>query len=90
MFRPTNTDMEDKHYGYCYDIDLIRIQYSMVVAFGRHHKRGVEASGCATPFVVFFVLAMNKVSIVAVTTILVLHIGNGQSEHVFGHHVPRY
>ena len=31
---------------------------------------------------VSFVLALNKVSIVAVTTLLVLHVSNGQSEHV--------
>ena len=30
-----------------------------------------------------FVLALNKVNIVAVTTILVLHVGNGLSEHVW-------
>ena len=28
------------------------------------------------------ILALNKVNIVAVTTILVLHVGNGRSEHV--------
>ena len=32
--------------------------------------------------VVSFVLALNKVNIVAVTTILVVHVGNGRSEHV--------
>ena len=36
----------------------------------------------ATSFVVSFVLALNKVNIVAVTTMLVLHVGNGRSEHV--------
>ena len=34
-------------------------------------------------------LDVNKVNIVAVTTILVLHVGNGRSEHVIGHHVHR-
>ena len=36
----------------------------------------------ATSFVVSFVLALNKVKIVAATTILALHVGNGQSKHV--------
>ena len=40
------------------------------------------AFGRATSIVVSFVLALNKVIIVAVTTILVLHVGNGRSEHV--------
>ena len=39
-------------------------------------------NGRATSFVVSFVLALNMVNIVAVTTILVLHVGNGQSGHV--------
>ena len=46
-----------------------------VAAFGRHHGRGGEAFGRATSFVVSFVLALNRVSIVAVNAILVLHVG---------------
>ena len=38
----------------------------------------------ATSFVVSFVLSSNRVNIVAVTTILVLHV------RVIGHHVPRH
>ena len=38
--------------------------------------------GRGTSFVVSFVLALNRVNVVAVTTILVLHVG------VIGHHVP--
>ena len=53
-----------------------------VAAVGRHHKRGAAASGRGTSFVVSFVLALNRVNVVAVTTILVLHVG------VIGHHVP--
>ena len=71
MFRPTITDMQDKHCGDCYDFYPIQSQYTKVAAFGR-----------ATSFVVSFVLASNKVIIVAITTILVLHVGNGRSEHV--------
>ena len=44
--------------------------------------KGGAAVGRATSFVVSFVLALNRVNIVAVTTILVLHVGNGRSEHV--------
>jgi hypothetical protein len=36
----------------------------------------------ATSFVVSFVLALNRVSIEAVTTILALYVGNGRSEHM--------
>ena len=56
------------------------IATTKVAAVGRHHKRGGAASGRATSFVVSFVLALNRVNIVAVTTILVLHVG------VIGHH----
>ena len=52
-------------------------------AVGRHHKRGGAAFGRATSFVVSFVLALNSVNIVAVTTIIVVHVG------VIGYHVPR-
>ena len=82
MFRQTITDMQDKYCGNCYDIYLIQSQYTKVAAFGRHHKRGGAAFGRATSFEVSFVLALNKVNIVAVTTILVLHVGNDRSEHV--------
>ena len=74
--------MQDKYCGYCYDIYLFQSQYTKVPAFGRHHKRGCAAFGHATSFVVSFELALNEVSIIGVTTILVLHVGNGRSEHV--------
>ena len=50
----------------------------------RHHKRGGAAFGRAPSFVASFVLALNRVNIVAVTRIPVLHVG------VIGHHVPRH
>ena len=74
--------MQDKYCGNCYDLFLVLSQYTKVAGFGRHHKRGGAAFGRATFFVVSFVLAWNKVNIVAVTTILVLHVGTGRSEHV--------
>ena len=82
MFRPTITDMQDKYCGNCYDINLIRSQYK------GNHKRGGAAEGRVTSFVVaaagrhLCILALNEVNIVAVITILVLHVGNGWSEHV--------
>ena len=82
MFRPTITDMQNKYCGDCYDIYTIQSQYTKVAACGRHHKRGVAAFGRAASFVASFVLALNCVNIVAVTTMLVLHVGNGRSEHV--------
>ena len=40
-----------------------------VAAFGRHHKRGDAAFGCATSFVASFVEAVNIANIVAVKTV---------------------
>ena len=51
-------------------------------AAGRQHKNSGAAFGRATSFVVSFGLVLNVVNIVAVTTIIVLHAGNGCSEHV--------
>ena len=79
--RPLPT-CKDKYCGNCYDIYFIQSQYTKVAAFGRHHKRGGAAFGLATSFVVPFVWTLNKVNIVAVTTLLVLHVGKGRSEHV--------
>ena len=82
MLRPTITDMQDKYCGDCYDIYLIQSQYN------ENHKRGGAAEGRVTSFVVadegrhLCILALNNVNIVAVTTILVLHVGDGRSEHV--------
>ena len=57
-----------------------------VAAFGRYHKGRGAAFGRATSFVVPVVvaLALNMVNIVAVTAILVLHLG------VIGQYVPRH
>ena len=82
MFRPTIADMQDKYCGDCYDIYLIQSQYK------GNHKRDGAAEGRATSFVIaakgrhLCILALNKVNIVAVTTILVLPVGNGRSAHV--------
>ena len=70
-----HTDMQDKYCGNCYDIHPIQSQYTKVAACGRHHKRGDEAFGRATSFVVSFVLPFNRVNIVAVNATLVLHVG---------------
>ena len=77
-----HTDMQDKYCGHSNDIHPIQSQYTKVAAVGRHHKRGGAAFGRATSFVVSFVLALNRVNVVAVTTILVLQVC------VIGHHVP--
>ena len=77
-----HTDMQDKYCGDCYDIHPIQSQYK------GNHKRGGAAEGRVTSFVVaaegrhLCILALNRVNVVAVTTILVLHVG------VIGHHVP--
>ena len=71
MLGPTITDMQDKYCGDCYDIYLIPSQYK------GNHKRGGAAEGRH-----FCILALSRVKIVAVTTILVLHVGNGRFEHV--------
>ena len=76
--------------GDCYDIYPIQSQYK------GNHKTGGAAEGRVTSFVVaaagrhLCILALKKVNIVAVTTILVLHVGNGRSKHVIGHHVSRH
>ena len=44
-------------------------------------KKGATTKGRATSFVVSFVLAFNRVNIVAVTTILVLHVGEIVPRH---------
>ena len=79
-----HTDMQDKYCGDWYNIHPIQCQYK-----GKH-KRGGAAEGRVTAFVVaakgryLCILVLNRVNIVAVTTILVLHVG------VIGHHVPRH
>ena len=76
--------MQDKYCVDCYDIHSIHNHYK------GNHKRGGAAEGRATSFVVaargrlLCILALNTVNILAVTTILVLHVG------VIGHHVPRH
>ena len=69
MFRPTITDMQHKYCGNFYDIYPIESQYTKVVAYGRHHKRGGAAFGCITSFLVSCVLALNAVNIAAVCNI---------------------
>ena len=63
-----HTDMQDQYCGHSNDVNPIQSQ----------HKGG----GRGTSSVVSFVLALNRVNVIAVTTILVLHVG------VIGHHVP--
>ena len=46
-----------------------------VAAVGRPHKRGAAASGRGTSFVVSFVLALNRLNIVAVNAKRFLHVG---------------
>ena len=43
--------------------------HTKVAAFGRHHKRGAAAFGRATSFVVSFVCALTRASILALSTI---------------------
>ena len=60
-----------------------------MAAFCRHHKRGDAAFGRATSFVVSFVLALNSVNIVAITTILVLHVGDDPKMNFQGQETTR-
>ena len=69
-----HTDMYDNYCGDCYDIHTIQSQYTKVAAVGRHHKRGGAAFGRPTSFVASFVAAVNIVNIVAVNTVLILHL----------------
>ena len=45
-----------------------------MAACDRHHKRGGAAIGRASSFVIFFVMAFNRVGIVAINAIVVLHV----------------
>ena len=77
-----HTDMQDKYCGHCYDIHPIQSQYK------GNHKEGGAAEGRVTSFVVsangphLCISALNRMNDVAMTTILVLHVG------VIGHHIP--
>ena len=82
-----HTDMQDKYCGHSNDINPIQSQYNGGGRWPPPQKRwrGLTAAppllwSAAPP--VSFVLALNRVNVVAVTTILVLHVG------VIGHHVP--
>ena len=50
------------------------IATTKVAAVGRHYKRGAAAPGQETSFVVSFVVAMNRVDVVALNTIFVLRL----------------
>ena len=63
-----HTDMQSKYCSDCYDIHPIQSQYT------RNHKRGGAASGCATSFMVSFVVAMHGVDVVELNTIFVLFV----------------
>ena len=73
-----HTDMQDKSCGDCYDTHPIQSNYT------RTHARAGAAEGRATAAGLLCILALNRVNIVAVTTILDLHVG------VIVHHVPRH
>ena len=74
--------MQDEYCGDCYNIYITQSQYK------GSHKRGGVAEGRVTSFVVaaagrhLCASALNMVNVVAVTTLLVLHVG------VIGHHDP--
>ena len=86
MFKPTITDMEDKYCGNCNDIYPIQSQDKGggLRPPPQKRRRGQKetqrkpqkATGRR------LLLPLNKVNIVAMTTILVFHVGNGLSEHV--------
>ena len=73
-----HTDMQDKYCGPSNDINPIQ-RWRPLAATTEEVPRPY---GRGTSSVVSFVLALNRVNVVAVTTILVLHVG------VIGHHVP--
>ena len=79
----SNTAMQDKYCDHCFDIHHMHSQYK------GNHKSGGAAEGCVTSFVAaaasrhLCILALNRVNVVAVTTIIVLRVG------VIGYPVPR-
>ena len=58
---------------------MIAIIITLFKANTKEATKKVARPKAAPPL---FILALNKVNIVAVTTILVLHVGNGRSELV--------
>ena len=54
--------------------NAVRLARPKEAAFGRHHKRGGAAFGRATSFVVSFVVAVNRVDVVALNTIFALRL----------------
>ena len=50
------------------------IATTKVAPFGRHHKRGGAAFGRATSLAVSFIVAMNRVDVVALNTIFALRL----------------
>ena len=70
--------MQDKHCGNCYDVYLIQSQYK-----GNHKRRGA-AEGRR-----LCLLALNEVNVAENTTLLVLHVGNGDKNHFQGRQATR-
>ena len=70
----TITDMPDKYCGIYYEINLIQSQYTNRP---RHF------------FFVSFIFSLSKVNIVAVSTILVLHVGKGPKMNFQGRETTR-
>ena len=76
-----HTDMRDKYCGH-WTFTLFEANIQRWRPLAATTKEVPRPYGRGTSFVVSFVLALNRVNVVAVTTILVLHVG------LIGHHVP--
>ena len=77
-----HTDMQDKYIGHSNDIHIIQDKTQRRRTLAATTKEVPRPYGRGPSFVVSFALALNSVDVVAVTTVLVLHVG------VIGHHVP--
>ena len=80
--RPTDspsslTETQNKYCVDCYDI------YSIHSLYKASHKKSGAAEGRATSSVIPFVLGSNKVNMPAITTILVLHVGDARKRFQF-------
>ena len=60
----------------------LQSKYTKGAACGHRHNKGGAAFGRAASFMVSFLLTLHKINIVAVTTIIVLHVSHGRSEPV--------
>ena len=82
MFRPTITDMQDRFVVTATIFTVFRANIQRCWPLVATTSAVGRAVGRATSSLVSIILDLNRVNIVTLTTLLVLHVGNGRSKHV--------